>query len=349
MYVQPLLLTSLLGRPNISAGMPAGAARAEGVNGPGRSSQGRRANPPRLDPSRPIERISENDDGDALFMIHSGEVSLDRGGRSVGTVGTGAIFGELPLLTGVARAVTAICKNAVVAFEVRRDDVDRWRTANAEFDAGLSQLATERLVEIAQRDEQQSLAEQQWGRDAIAALAGGATMPTPARMRAAAAEHEGSGLAVWLGILIDGMPESIVIGAGFFGLVTARIAADTEINVSSLVPYTLIAGLFLSNFPEALSSSLAMQAQGISTLRIRTMWSALMVLTALGSGVGYLLGEIVTHTMLVAIEGLAAGAMLTTIASTMIPEAVYLAGSGARVGIATLVGFLAAVAFKILE
>ena len=79
------------------------------------------------------------------------------------------------------------------------------------------------------------------------------------------------------------------------------------------------------------------------------MWSALMVITAVGAGVGYLLGEVVSHTMLIAIEGLAAGAMLTTIASTMIPEAVQLSGSSSRVGISTLVGFLSAVAFKILE
>ena len=48
-------------------------------------------------------------------------------------------------------------------------------------------------------------------------------------------------------------------------------------------------------------------------------------------------------------EGIAAGAMLTAIAATMIPEAVHLAGSGSRVGLATLFGFLSAVCFKLLE
>jgi hypothetical protein len=41
--------------------------------------------------------------------------------------------------------------------------------------------------------------------------------------------------------------------------------------------------------------------------------------------------------------------MLTTIASTMIPEAVHLAGSGARVGLATLIGFLVAISITLLE
>ena len=48
------------------------------------------------------------------------------------------------------------------------------------------------------------------------------------------------------------------------------------------------------------------------------------------------------------IEGLAAGAMLTMIAAAMIPEAVHLSGSRIT-GLSTLAGFLAAVAFKLLE
>lgn len=301
----------------------------------------------RLQPDEVLFR--EGDEGDALYMVRSGQVRLDRAGHAVDTLGAGGIFGELPLLTGVARGVTATALGEVVTLELRREDVARWRAQNPEFDERLRRLASERLVEIRRRDEEQSEAERRWGQEAIAALATGASVPTPARMRRASEEHEGAGLAVWLGILIDGIPESIVIGAGLFGLLTAQLAAGADVAFADVVPYALIAGLFLSNFPEALSSSLAMRAQGFETRRIYLMWGSLTVITALGAGVGFLLGEAVTHTTLVAIEGLAAGAMLTTIASTMIPEAVHLAGSGARVGLATLVGFLAATAFKLLE
>jgi len=301
----------------------------------------------RFDPDEVLFR--EGDDGDALYMVRSGQVQLDRGGRVVDTVGAGGIFGELPLLTGVARGVTATALGRVVMLELRREDVVRWRAENPEFDERLRALATERLVEIRRRDEEQGEEERRWGQEAISALASGGVVPTPARMRRSSEEHGGAGLAVWLGILIDGIPESIVIGAGLFGLLTARLAAGVDVVFADVVPYALIAGLFLSNFPEALSSSLAMRAQGFGTARIYTMWIALAVITALGAGVGFLLGESVTHTTLVAIEGLAAGAMLTTIASTMIPEAVHLAGSGTRVGLATLLGFLSATAFKLLE
>jgi zinc transporter ZupT len=118
---------------------------------------------------------------------------------------------------------------------------------------------------------------------------------------------------------------------------------------ADVVPYTLVAGLFLSNFPEALSSSVAMRAQGWRPPVIALMWCALMVITAVGAGVGYLVGESLPHVAMAAVEGVAAGAMLTAIAATMIPEAVHLSGSGSRVGLGTLFGFLAAISFKLLE
>ena len=114
------------------------------------------------------------------------------------------------------------------------------------------------------------------------------------------------------------------------------------------MPYTLIAGLFLSNFPEALSSSAVMRVEGWGRLHIFSLWFVLMVVTAIGAGFGYVLGDIFSGTVLVGIEGMAAGAMLTMLASTMIPESVHLGGRN-TVGIATLVGFLAAISFKLLE
>ena len=92
-----------------------------------------------------------------------------------------------------------------------------------------------------------------------------------------------------------------------------------------------------------------MRAQGWSTARVLGMWTLLLVLTSLATAAGFVMGEAVSHTGLVAIEGVAAGAALTAVVATMIPEAVHLAGSGRRVGLATLAGFLAAVSFKLLE
>jgi zinc transporter ZupT len=131
---------------------------------------------------------------------------------------------------------------------------------------------------------------------------------------------------------LDGIPESLVIGASV---------------TQSSVSIALIVGLFLSNYPEALSSSLGMRQQGMSIRRVVTMWTALMLMTGGVAAAGslYFMGA-GPHAHAVA-EGLAAGAMLTMIAETMLPEA-YLKG-GSVVGLSTLLGFLVAIYSKTLE
>ena len=115
-----------------------------------------------------------------------------------------------------------------------------------------------------------------------------------------------------------------------------------------MIPFTLIAGLFLSNFPEALASSANMRMQGMGKRRIFLLWFSLMVITAAGAGGGFLLADSISGLWLSFAEGLAAGAMLTMIAAAMIPEAVHM-GKANSVGLSTLAGFLAAISFKLLE
>ena len=108
----------------------------------------------------------------------------------------------------------------------------------------------------------------------------------------------------------------------------------------------LIAGLFLSNFPEAFSSSVGMREQGYSFNRILTMWTSLMIFTGIGAWFGSIFFVGVALTTFSLVEGIAAGAMLTVIAETMLPEA-YHRGGGVT-GISTLLGFLAAIFFTAL-
>lgn len=161
-------------------------------------------------------------------------------------------------------------------------------------------------------------------------------------------EHGGAPLAIWLGLLIDGIPESFVIGAGFLGLLSAKLAEGSSPAFTEVLPYTLIAGLFLSNFPEALSASLGMRKSGMSVSKILWMWMSLVIITAIGALVGYYIGASIPHELEIGIEGLAAGAMLTMIAQTMLPEAVHIGGTSI-VGLSTLSGYLSAVAFKLFE
>jgi len=161
-------------------------------------------------------------------------------------------------------------------------------------------------------------------------------------------EQGGAPMAIWLGLLIDGIPESFVIGAGFLALLSVKLGAGATPEFTDVLPYTLIAGLFLSNFPEALSASLGMRKSGMSIGKIMLMWMSLVLIIALGALGGYYIGSSIPHEIEIAIEGLAAGAMLTMIAQTMIPEAVHLGGVKV-VGLSTLIGYLSAVAFKLFE
>jgi zinc transporter ZupT len=76
------------------------------------------------------------------------------------------------------------------------------------------------------------------------------------------------------------------------------------------------------------------------------MWTSIMVLTGIGAALGKILVDLASPMFLALLEGLAAGAMLTMIAQTMLPEA-YTRG-GPIVGFCTLMGFFCAMFTKVI-
>ena len=146
----------------------------------------------------------------------------------------------------------------------------------------------------------------------------------------------GAAMAIWLGIAIDAIPESLVIGT---------LATGPE-----GISMAFVAGVFLANMPEAMSSAVSMRNNGLSRARILLMWGSLCLLTGIGAYLGAALfppePEGRVFLMVLGIEALAAGAMLTMIAETMLPEAFE--QGGAIVGLATLCGFLVALSVAAL-
>jgi zinc transporter ZupT len=146
-------------------------------------------------------------------------------------------------------------------------------------------------------------------------------------------------IMVWLGILLDSLPESLVIGI---------LVNDSGGAVSSVLP--LILGVFLSNLPESMGASGTMLQDGMPMWKITMMWTAITLLTAGGATLGAILfppgasGDPHAALAIAGIEGLAAGAMLTMIAQTMMPEASEQGGS--VVGLSCLSGFLCALTVK---
>jgi CRP-like cAMP-binding protein len=236
----------------------------------------------------------------------------------------GHIFGETGVLLQQARMVSARAREDTVLYLVSDDIVTEAVAASDPVRHAMVDLALQRSSHHSGPDaDKLSDALDELKEDIM-----------PVREDDAGFEDTRRGyqvaVAIWLGISIDAIPESLIIGqmAGSAGGVSLAF----------------IVGVFLANFPESLSSAVAMRAHGISKRRIMTMWTSLVALTAMGAAAGTLLFPEDTHGeqlyVVLTIEGLAAGAMLTAIAETMLPEA-YEQG-GALVGFATLCGFLVA-------
>jgi len=106
------------------------------------------------------------------------------------------------------------------------------------------------------------------------------------------------------------------------------------------VSIATVAAIFISNIPEGLSSSAGMKNAGRSKLFIFGIWTAIAILTSIAAVLGYTVFADLSPAVNAATIAVAAGAILTMLADTMIPEA-FEKGHN-LIGMVTVVGFLCA-------
>ena len=284
-----------------------------------------------------------------MYIIEKGEIELQLEGKTVKELKAGEMVGEISMLKHVSSKVTAIAKTDLHTFELLNDDFDKIRNKVPELETLALQFAEKELDHYSHFlvDKQESVASEDWSDHAEDQLHHSGDMPTQQEIHDVAKSNNSAPLAIWLGIFLDGIPESFVIGAGFLMILMSKMSLGDP-SLGQVIPYTLIAGLFLSNLPEAMSSSIGMRKMGWKKFKILSMWLSLTLMTAVGAVVGFYFGTSISETTLIAVEGMAAGAMLTMIAQTMIPEAVHIGGAKV-VGLGTLAGYLSAVGFKVFE
>jgi len=146
-------------------------------------------------------------------------------------------------------------------------------------------------------------------------------------------QTSGSGAAIFVGTLLDNVPESIILGMG--------LGTGGAINIAFL------ASVFISNLPEGVAGSINLEAAGYARRRIFWMWVILVMLSAASAGLGFLIIYTLPGAQGIYAQAFAAGAMLTMLADAMMPEAFE--HGGILVGLFTVLGFLMSATLSVLQ
>jgi len=150
------------------------------------------------------------------------------------------------------------------------------------------------------------------------------------RKRSGGQQKGGSASAIVLGAVMDGIPESVVIG----------LSLASGASVSAAV----VAAVFISNIPESLSASTGLRKAGHSPSYVLALWVGVALVSALSSALGYAFLREAAPNVVGLIQAFAGGAILTMLADTMMPEAFE--HGGGLVGLVTVFGFVTAFALS---
>jgi ZIP family zinc transporter len=144
---------------------------------------------------------------------------------------------------------------------------------------------------------------------------------------------EGSALAILLGIVLDGIPESIVLGL--------------TIVVAGSVSAAFLVAVALSNIPEAVAATAGLAKSGWTKRRILGLWTLVSLVSGAAALFGFAAFDTASSRVVAFVLAFAGGAILTMLADTMMPEAFE--HGGKLVGLVTTFGFGLAFAISSLE
>ena len=143
------------------------------------------------------------------------------------------------------------------------------------------------------------------------------------RKRSTGVQASGGGAAIALGTVLDGIPESVVLGTTLVG--------------GGGVSTAMLAAIFLSNLPEAMSATAGLSKSGTSRRSIMLLWAGTTLVSAIAAGLGYTLLGSAAGDSVAFVQAFAAGALLTMLTDTMVPEAYEFGGPAT--GLVTVLGF----------
>ncbi|HWP81700.1 MAG TPA: cyclic nucleotide-binding domain-containing protein [Bacteroidota bacterium] len=271
------------------------------------------------------------DVGDALYFIDDGQIDIvSTNGEETSVIArleTGQSFGEMALLTGEPRSGTAVAVKDTALLRIKKKNFDELMKNSPNLRRAVEELNSQRLLQNVEKT-RGKIDAVHWQKVAVANIQRLTRNEELALMQ----KHVSAGapLAIFLGAMLDGIPESIVIGSSFVSLATYQ--------------FTFLAAVFVSNLPEAMASAAGMKEAGFAQSRVFMLWGTLVVAGAIAAALGNMFLTEAPPTVLTLVEAIAGGGILAMVSSVMMPEA-YEHG-GPDVGLATIAGFLVAFLFK---
>lgn len=263
----------------------------------------------------------EGDPGDAMFMIVEGEADIYKGPQLMAMLGPGEMFGEMALLTGEERSASVVARTPMQLYELDKIDFDVMLTRSPHLASGLSRILARRLRETTQSTARaRSKSDDHWRQKVLDSVE--IDFPLSEQQIQQIAKSS-TPVAILVGTLLDNIPEALVIGFH---------AGSGQLSGSFLM------AVFISNIPEALSSSVGMKQAGTSAGRILALWLGAVILSGLSAMAGSLLVNVANNWVLGTAQAFAGGAILSMLSSTMMPEAYELGGG--TVTYSTIAGFL---------
>ena len=143
----------------------------------------------------------------------------------------------------------------------------------------------------------------------------------------------GSPLAIVLGAVLDGLPESAIIGV--------------TLVEGGAVSAAFIAAVFLSNLPESIGATTGLVAEGWRRSTILLQWGAVVAASTVTAALAWVVFDAMEGLDASFLLAFAAGALLVMLADTLMPEAFAFGGRAA--GLATTLGFALAFGLAQLE
>ncbi len=273
------------------------------------------------------------DAADGLYLISEGQVDIIQPGdiedHVIASLSPGDSFGEMALLSGEPRYASARCVTAAKLLKINKEHFEALITVSPNLKRAVEKLSSQRILSNVQEIGSQ-VDKIHWQNVALSNIQRLTYAEESAALQTQA--KTGSPLALFIGAMMDTIPESIVIGAGFLSFAT--------------YDFTFLAAVFLSNLPEAMASSSAMIQAGFSKIRIYSLWGALILSGTIAAVLGNAFLLDAPPALITFVEAVAGGGILAMVASVMMPEA-YEDG-GPEVGLLTIAGFLAAFFFTLV-